>query len=312
MFNAITDVEGIKVGHASDYKAMTGCTVVLCERGAVGGVDVRGSAPGTRETDLLRPANLVQHVHGVLLAGGSAFGLNAAAGVMRYLEEKGIGFDTAYAKVPIVPAAVIYDLGIGDPKRRPDEAMGYRACVDASEGDVPQGTVGAGTGATIGKILGMKCADKGGVGTASISLGGITVGAIVVVNALGDVYDEGTIIAGARGERGFINTAEYLLKFGAVWDLKDISGELKGCNTTIGVVATDGALTKEQANKLASISHDGLAMAIKPVHTMSDGDTMFALSTGTKAPVSDKMFMSICAAAVEAVRRSVINAVKFA
>lgn len=313
MYNAITDVKGIKVGHASDYDAMTGCTVVLCENGAVGGVDVRGSAPGTRETDLLRPTNLVQRVHAVLLTGGSAFGLNAAAGVMRYLEERNIGFDTGYAKVPIVPAAVIYDLGIGDPKVRPDEAMGYSACLDAVDGVIKQGSIGAGTGATVGKILGMERACKSGIGTASISVGDIMVGALVVVNALGDVYDGERIIAGAKGEGGFINTTEYLINKAEWINKADWLGRPGvGSNTTIGVVAVDGALTKEQANKLAAISHDGLALAIRPVHTMNDGDTMFALSTGIKGQVSDALFLSICCAAVEVVRRAVINAVKYA
>lgn len=306
MYNGITDVKGIKVGHASNYEALTGCTVVLCEKGAVGGVDVRGSAPGTRETDLLRPVNLIQRVHAILLTGGSAFGLDAATGVMKYLEEKNIGFDTGYAKVPIVSAAVIYDLGVGDPRVRPDETMGYNACLNAVDGVVKQGSVGAGTGATVGKILGMNCACKSGIGTASISLGNVTVGAIVVVNALGDVYDGEKIIAGAKGKNGFINTTEYLINKGME------GNDIWNGNTTIGVVAVDGALTKEQANKLAAVSHDGLALAIRPVHTMNDGDTMFALSTGEKGQISDSLFLSVCCAAVEAVRRAVVNAVKYA
>lgn len=300
----ITDVPGIEVGHAHDINAKTGCTVVICREGAVGGVDVRGSAPGTRETDLMRPMNLVDKVHAVVLCGGSAFGLAAAGGVMRYLEEREIGFDTGVTKVPIVAGAVIFDLGYGDWRVRPDERMGYEACMNAGTGDVPQGSVGAGTGATVGKILGMECCMKGGVGTSSIRLpGGVVVGAIVVVNALGDVVNPrtGKILAGARdpGTGKFIDTWEFILEGNTM------KGQQLG-NTTVGVVATNAYLTKEWANKVAAMAHDGLAMAIRPVHTMLDGDTIFALSTG-KIQCDVNV---IGTAAAEAVARAVVNAVK--
>lgn len=300
----ITDVPGIEVGHAQNFHAGTGCTVVISRKGAVGGVDVRGSAPGTRETDLMRPMNLVERVHAVVLCGGSAFGLAAAGGVMRYLEEHGVGFDTGVARVPIVAGAVIFDLGYGDWRVRPDEGMGYEACLNAGTGDVPQGSVGAGTGATVGKILGMECCMKGGVGTSSIRLpGGIVVGAIVVVNALGDVVDPqtGRILAGARDPKTgkFINTWNFILEGNT------IKGQELG-NTTVGVVATNAYLTKEQANKVAAMAHDGLALAIRPVHTMLDGDTLFALSTGQiECDVN-----VIGTSAAEAIARAVVNAVK--
>ncbi|HHW71024.1 MAG TPA: P1 family peptidase [Clostridiales bacterium] len=275
---SIVDVEKIEVGHAWDENGGTGCTVILCRDGAVAGVDVRGSAPGTRETDLLNPINLVQEVHGIILCGGSAFGLAAADGVMEYLEEQDIGFDTGAVKVPIVPAAVLFDLSYGDPNVRPDRRMGYRACEVASNKKVEQGSVGAGAGATVGKLLGMENATKGGIGTASIKLaGGIVVGAIVAVNAFGDVVhvDTRQIIGGARhpdtGE--FIDTTKNLIS-------ANESGTFACQNTTIGVVATNAKLTKGEANKLASMTHDGYALAIRPVHTMFDGDTIFALSTG--------------------------------
>ena len=303
MHNAITDVEGIKVGHYTDLKAATGCTVVLCEEGAIGGVDVRGPAPGTRETDLLRPMHLVERVHAVLLTGGSAFGLDAATGVMRYLEERGIGFDVKVAKVPIVPAAVLFDLAIGDPKIRPDAEAGYGACLAASDGEVAEGNVGAGTGATVGKLLGPKFATKSGLGTASQRIGrGIVVGAIVAVNALGDVVDPktGQIIAGTRKPmgKGFLNTAERM---------KGQLGQtiLALANTTIGVVATNARLTKEQANVVARMAHDGLARAIRPAHTMFDGDTIFALSLGNKR--ADVTVVGLVAA--EVVATAIVRAV---
>lgn len=275
---SIVDVDGIEVGHAWDDVGGTGCTVILCKDGAVAGVDVRGSAPGTRETDLLDPINLVQEVHGILLCGGSAFGLAAADGVMEYLEEQGIGFDTGIAKVPIVPAAVLFDLGYGDPNVRPDRCMGYRACEMASNEKVLQGSVGAGAGATIGKLMGMENATKGGIGTASLLLpDGVVVGSIVAVNAFGDVVnaDTGEIIGGAlhpkTGE--FVDTSKSIIS-------TNESGVFAGQNTTIGVIATNARLTKGEANKVASMAHDGYALAIRPVHTMFDGDTIFALSTG--------------------------------
>jgi L-aminopeptidase/D-esterase-like protein len=308
MDNSITDVEGIRVGHYSDGEAATGCTVVLCVGGAVGGVDVRGSAPGTRETDLLNPLNLVQKVHAVLLTGGSAFGLDAAGGVMRYLEERGVGFDTGVARVPIVPAAVLFDLAIGRADVRPDARAGYEACLAATAGPVAEGSVGAGTGATVGKLLGSRQATKSGIGTAGAKIGkGIVVGAIVAVNAFGDVVDPATgeILAGTRlpvPGGGFLNTIERMKSGLAQSALAKAS---PGTSTTIGVVATNARLNKAEANKVAQMAHDGLAMAIRPVHTMFDGDTLFVLSTaGKKGDVS-----VIGAVAAQVVARAVVRAV---
>ncbi len=301
----ITDVVGIKVGHATDTKAATGCTVVLCEQGAVGGVDVRGSAPGTRETDLLRPMNLVERAHAVLLTGGSAFGLAAADGVMRFLEERGIGFDVTVAKVPVVSAAVIFDLMVGSPTVRPTMETGYAAARAASTGPVEEGSVGAGTGASVGKLMGPASAMKGGVGTWAVSLpGGAVVGALVVVNAFGDILDDrtGKILAGARDPSTgrFLNMAQALLSGYHVPGF--------AANSTLGVVATNVGLTKEQANKLAQLGHDGLARVVSPAHTMFDGDTIFALSTGT----AKADFVALGAAAVEVVAEAVKRAVRLA
>jgi L-aminopeptidase/D-esterase-like protein len=274
--NTITAVPGIRVGHAQHDEALTGCTVVLCEAGAVGGVDQRGGAPGTRETDLLRPLHRVEKAHGILLTGGSAFGLDAAAGVMRYLEERGAGFDAGVARVPIVPAAVIFDLAIGRADVRPDAALAYQACLNATTDPVRDGIVGAGTGATVGKILGMQSAVKAGVGSACVEIApGLIVGAIAVVNALGDVVDPrtGDIIAGARTEEGFADTLSVMRNLQAL-------AAAPNDNTVIGVVATNAKLSKEEANKVAQMAHDGLARAVRPAHTMYDGDTIFALSTG--------------------------------
>ena len=289
--NAITDIPGIRVGHADDRQALTGCTVILCEDGAVGGVDQRGGAPGTRETDPLRPMHLVQKAHAVVLAGGSAFGLDAATGVVRYLEERGVGFDTRVVKVPIVPAAILFDLGIGRSDVRPDAAMGYAACQAASAERPAEGNAGAGMGATVGKILGMDGAMKSGIGTASADLGGgVFVGAIVVVNALGDVVDPatGAIVAGARpvklgpvglgGKEAFADTLKVMKGLVGKTALRFAS---RG-NTVIGAVATNARMTKEEANKVAQMAHDGIARAVRPAHTMLDGDTLFALSMGEK------------------------------
>ena len=307
MHNAITDVAGIKVGHYTDREGITGCTVVLCEGGAVGGVDVRGSAPGTRETDLMRPVNMVQEVHAALLTGGSAYGLDAAGGVMRWLEEREIGFNVGVGVVPIVPAAVLFDLTIGDPKARPDATVGYQACQSASDGPVAEGNVGAGTGATVGKLLGPKFATKGGLGTASVKIGkGIVVGAIVAVNAFGDVVDPdtGTILAGTRKPvgGGFVNT------------VKQMQGGLGQtilgfANTTLAVVATNAYLTKEGANKVAQMAHDGLARSIRPVHTMLDGDTVFALATGERPKKGKGADPSVVGtAAAEVLAQAVVRA----
>lgn len=286
MHNSITDVPGILVGHATDLDSLTGCTVILAKGGAIAGVDQRGGAPGTRETDALRPMHLVEKAHAVLLSGGSAFGLNAATGVMRYLEEKGQGFDTGYARVPIVPAAVLYDLGIGKADRRPDADMGYLACQNASSNPPAEGNVGAGTGATIGKMYGMQQAMKSGLGTASIDLGGgLVVGAIIATNAYGDVVDPGNgkILAGAlslgkKDDLHFIDTLKAMKSFIGKTALHFSSGH----NTVIGVVATNAKLNKEEINKVAQMAHNGLARTIRPAHTMFDGDTLFALATGQK------------------------------
>jgi L-aminopeptidase/D-esterase-like protein len=304
--NAITDVVGIRVGHWTNLEAATGCTVILCERGSVAGVDVRGPAPGTRETDLLRPGHLVERVHAVLLSGGSAFGLAAAEGVMRYLEEQGVGFDTGVARVPIVPAAILFDLAIGRADVRPDVEAGYQACLTADDGPVAEGNVGAGTGATVGKLLGPRFATKAGLGMASQRIGkGVIVGAIVAVNAVGDVVDPqtGEILAGARKPvgGGFLNTAERI---------KGDLGQtiLAMMSTTIGVVATNAQLTKEQVNLVAMMAQDGLARAIRPAHTMLDGDTLFALSLGErKGDVS-----AIGTAAADVVAQAIVRAVRAA
>ena len=314
---SITDIRGIRVGHAQDESALTGCTVVLCEEGAVGGVDQRGGAPGTRETDPLRPMHLVQKVHAVVLSGGSAFGLDSASGVVRYLEEQGVGLDVRVARVPIVPAAILFDLGIGRSDIRPDAAMGYAACQAASENVPEEGNVGAGTGGPVGKLLGMEGAMKSGIGGVSIDLGGgVRVGALVAVNALGDVVDpeRGEILAGARptkvgpvrvgGEGRFADSMKLLKSLTGKTILKFASRE----NTVIGTVATNARLNKEQANKVAQMAHDGIARAVRPAHTMLDGDTLFALSLGSKnADVN-----IIGAYAAEAVARSIIRAVQSA
>ncbi len=292
---SLTDVAGLKVGHFTDTRRPTGCTVILAEEGAVAGVDIRGAAPGTRETDLLNPINTVQKVHAVLLAGGSAFGLDAAGGVMQYLEEKGIGYEMKVAKVPIVPAAILFDLGVGDPKIRPDRASGYAACGNATAGPVKEGNVGAGAGATVGKLLGAERAMKAGIGTASIKVGSLVVAALAAVNAVGDIYDPktGKIIAGARNSTGdgFANTIETLKKtpvrskqmkpeqVARTHGSPHAAGAASE-NTTLGIVATNASFDKAAMSKIAQMAHDGYARAINPVHTPRDGDTVFALSTG--------------------------------
>ena len=276
----LTNIPGFKVGHAQDMDALTGCTVILCPPNTVGGVDQRGGAPGTRETDLLHPMHLVNQVTAILLTGGSAFGLDAAAGVMRYCEENKMGFDASYATVPIVPAAVLFDLGIGDPNIRPDAEMGYQACLNAS-GDPPaEGNVGAGAGATVGKVLSPKMSTKSGIGTAVVDLGGGgKVAAIVAVNAFGDVVDpeSGEIIAGARGIKGYADTLKVMKSFVG----RKVMGFSSGpANTVIGVVATNVKLNKEQITRVAQMAHNGLARTIRPAFTLLDGDTVFALSSG--------------------------------
>lgn len=294
----ITDVSNVLVGHAQDYDAMTGVTCVYFPNGAVGGVDVRGGGPGTRETDALQPGRLVDKVNAFVLSGGSAFGLDSAGGVMKALEEKGEGYETGFARVPIVPAAVLYDLGIGSAKIRPDAAMGaaaFRCC----SANCPQGIVGAGTGATTGKLSQGLKPFKSGIGTASMKLpGGATVGAIAAVNAVGDVYDPhtGALIGGATTPDGrMVSAADALFSM-------PVGGS--PANTTIGVIATDAKLTREQVNRLALLAHDGYAMAIRPVHMPMDGDTIFAAATG----VHDAEFVLVCACAAEVMARAVANA----
>ncbi len=302
---AITDVAGIRVGHAAVAGRPTGCSVVLCPPGTRGGVVVRGGAPGTRETDLLRPENTVDVVHAVLLSGGSAFGLDAAGGVMRWLEGQGIGLAVGPARVPIVPAAVLFDLWLGDARIRPDAATGFAACANASAAPPAQGNAGAGLGATVGKLHGIGRAMKGGVGTASLKLGAFTVGALVAVNAVGDVLDEaGAVLAGARGGDG--------RPMGSTPSLLAGDGPpqmVAGMATTIGVVATDAALTKAQATQLAALAHHGLARAISPL-TMHDGDTLFALATGGAGRPGE--LSALGAMAAEAVARAIRNAVRAA
>lgn len=282
--NALTDVPGIRVGHVTHTEGMTGCTVVLCPpEGAVGGVDQRGGSPGTRETDLLRPMHAVERVHAILLAGGSAFGLDAAAGVVRWLEEHGIGFDTRIAKVPIVPAAILFDLDVGRAGIRPDAEMGYAACEAATDGPIAEGRVGAGTGCTVGKVFGPGKASPAGLGTASVYLGGgLWVAALIAVNAFGDVIDPrtGQILAGTHALTGSGLADTQATMRGTVG--KTILRFAGQNHTVIGVVATNARLSKEGANKVAQMAHDGLARAIRPAHTMFDGDTLFALATGKR------------------------------
>ena len=303
--DTITDVPGIRVGHWTDRRAVTGCTVVLPDAPAVAGVDVRGGAPGTRETDLLRPGNLVQHVHAVLLAGGSAFGLDAASGVMRFLAERGRGYAFSRGVVPIVPAAILFDLGIGRADRWPEADAGYRAAASAKR-SVAEGSVGAGTGATVAKSLGPDRALKGGIGTASErSHDGLVAGAIAAVNVAGDIVDPatGAIVAGARRDDGSFEDAIEVLREGRLWQ-----PEIAEQNTLLVVVATNGDLTKEQANRLAAVCHDGVARAVRPAHTQSDGDTIFTLATGAR-PLAGADYRALEALAARAVERAILRGV---
>jgi L-aminopeptidase/D-esterase-like protein len=298
----ITSLPGLRLGNAQDLEAATGCTVLLFEGGAVAGVDVRGGAPGTRETDLLRPENLVERIHAVVLAGGSAFGLDAAGGVMAYLEARGIGFDVGVAKVPIVCGAVLFDLVCGDAAVRPDRAMGHRACLASEHEPFAEGSVGAGTGATVGKALGLEHAMKGGLGAFACRSGALLVGAVVAVNCLGDVVDpaSGRIVAGAHrtGPFAFLDCEAGMLAQASA------TNRFAG-NTTIGAVVTNAALTKAQATKLASMAHDGFARTMRPAHTLVDGDTVFALSVGEVA--ADLSTVGLLAA--RAMERAVLRAV---
>ncbi|MEY3613797.1 MAG: hypothetical protein RJB14_3519 [Pseudomonadota bacterium] len=307
---SIVDVPGLQVGHFTLAERLTGCSVVLTPDGAVGAVDVRGAAPGTRETDLLDPSNLVDKVHAVLLSGGSAFGLDAATGVVRWLEEQGIGFETGYGRVPIVPAAVLFDLPVvreGDnPTARPNAEAGYAACEAASTAPPAAGNVGAGAGACVGKLFGLDRCMKGGIGNASVRVGPWVVGALVACNAVGDVIDPATgqILAGARTADGqnLLDTQRAFLQG------ERSNRPLPGTNTTIGVVATNATLTKAQAKRLAMSAHDGLARSIRPAHTTLDGDTLFALATGTEAGVVDLMLLTVMAA--EATALATVDAIR--
>jgi L-aminopeptidase/D-esterase-like protein len=307
--HGLTAVDGIKVGHHTLTTRPTGCTVIVAEQGAVGGVDVRGSAPGTRETDLLDPVNTVQQVHAIVLTGGSAYGLDTASGVMQYLEERQIGFPIGGGVVPIVPAAVIFDLGIGDFKIRPDRVCGYAAAKAATTGPVEEGNIGAGAGATVGKMAGRGRAMKGGLGSAHIALpDGTVVAALVVVNAVGDVIDPATgrTVAGARTAdgNGLVDVRTILR------GLADAPAAPSIENTTLGVVATNARLTKAQAKKFAQMAHDGLARAIVPAHTTMDGDTIFSLATGTRD--GEVNIDRIGALGAEAMSTAIVRAVRAA
>lgn len=303
---SFTSIDGIRVGHAEDIKAATGCTVIICEEGATAGVDVRGGSPGTRETDLLDPKNLVDKVHAVLLAGGSAFGLDAASGVMKYLEERDIGFDVQLTKVPIVCGAVLFDLAVGDYRVRPDFNMGYEACLKATDEECPSGNVGAGTGASVGKFLGMERAMKGGLGSYGLQIGDLKVGSIVAVNALGDIIDpeSGEILAGLLDEEGKRLVGTENIMAASYSERKNIfSG-----NTTIGLVVTNGIFTKAEANKIASMAHNGYARSIRPAHSIFDGDTIFTMATGrVEADINVVGFL-----AARTMERAVVNAIKSA
>ncbi|MSP22485.1 MAG: peptidase S58 family protein [Dehalococcoidia bacterium] len=330
LLDAITDVPGIRVGHWTDRRAVTGCTVVRCDGGAVGGVDVRGAAPGTRETDLLRPDNTVEEVHAIVLSGGSAFGLDAATGVVRYLAERGIGLEFGAHRIPIVPAAILMDLGIGKPTH-PDADAGYRAAARASRGAIAQGSVGAGTGATVAKQAGPNRRLKGGLGTASEVLGtGVIVGAIAAVNAIGTIRDPATgeVVAGPRGNRrGTFIDIDEVLRTGKSWrDLHpeesapgaDVSQQKRppddpdrGQNTTIAVIATNARLTKALTNRLATVAHDAFARTTWPAHTRGDGDAIFALATGD-IEVDPAGYNALEAMATRALERAILNGVRLA
>jgi L-aminopeptidase/D-esterase-like protein len=301
----ITDVQGIKVGHVQSEEGMTGCTVIICEQGATGGVDVRGSAPGTRETDLFKAEKMVDKVHAIVLSGGSAFGLEAASGVMKYLEEQNIGLDVGVTKVPIVASAVIFDLNIGNYKIRPDFNMGYKAAEIATSYENRQGNIGCGMGATIGKILGPQGAMKSGLGSATVKVGDLMVSAIVSVNSFGDIYDFrlNSQIAGVYDYKNnsLLNTVEIMKDMN-----KDLGFNVQ--NTTIGVIGTNAILTKAEANKISEMAHNGYARSIDPIHTMLDGDTIFTMATNEiKADIS-----LIGTLAAEVMSKAIINGVLFA
>ncbi|ASN05570.1 P1 family peptidase [Virgibacillus necropolis] len=302
----LQEIKGFRFGHAQNDDALTGCSVIICEKGAIGGVEVRGGAPGTRETDALHPENLVEEVHGIFLSGGSAFGLDVGSGMMQLLEEKSIGFDVQVTKVPIVAGAILFDLYPGDPVVRPDSKMGYEACTQAYlDKTFSQGSVGAGTGATVGKCLGYDFVMRGGIGSYALEIGELQIGAVVVVNAFGDIIDPTTnqIVAGAydRLNGTFLKSDEQMLA-----QLENKPTNRFSGNTTIGSIVTNAKLTKSQANKIASIAHDGFARTIRPSHTLVDGDTLFTLTTNQIE--TDLNVLSMLASQV--VEQAVLNAVR--
>jgi len=301
---AFTDIDDIRVGHAHDLNAGTGCTVVICENGATAGIDVRGGAPGTRESDLLNPVNLVEKIHAVILSGGSAFGLDSASGVMQYLEERNIGFDVQVTRVPIVCGAVLFDLAIGDHRIRPDREMGYQACRNATNRACEEGCAGAGAGATVGKILGMGRAMKSGLGCHAVQVGALKIGAMVAVNCLGDVIDPetGEKLAGLLNEdlTELADTEAVMIESYAE------RRNLFGGNTTIGIVATNATLTKSQATKLASMAQNGYARTMRPAHSMFDGDTLFTMATGHVQ--ADLSVLGLLSARV--MERAVVSAIR--
>ncbi|MBI3325208.1 MAG: P1 family peptidase [Nitrospinae bacterium] len=299
----LTDVAGVRVGHVTDARALTGCTVILCEQGGVGGVEIRGGATGTRDLGPLDPLHIAPQVHAFLLAGGSAFGLDAAGGVMRYLEERGCGFRAGGVCVPIVPAAIIFDLSIGDPQVRPTAEMGYTACTQASSDAIEEGSVGAGTGATVGKARGIQHGMKGGIGTASMAFSdGVVVAALVVVNCWGDVIEDGRIIAGARDDGGGFADAAHLLQSG------QISRATPSLNTTLAVVATNARFSKVELTKIAQLAHHGFTRTIAPVHTMFDGDLVFTLSAGAHTADLHRVGFAAADVVAHAVVRGVTHA----
>ncbi|MBA2173955.1 P1 family peptidase [Halobacillus locisalis] len=299
----VTDLHAFQFGHQTDIEAATGCTVILCPEGAIAGVDVRGGSPGTRETDLLKSENLVENVHSVFLAGGSAFGLDVGSGVMEYLEKQGIGFDVSVARVPIVPGAILFDLNVGSAHIRPSAEMGFKACEDAySNESFRSGNAGAGTGASVGKLFGNDYAMKSGVGQFAIQVGELQVGAVIAVNSFGDVFDPetNTMVAGLQQDGVFLNTEQQLLNQMTTSKTNRFSG-----NTTIGTIVTNANVTKPQANKLASIAHDGFARALRPSHTFVDGDTLFFLSSATV----EVDLNALSALSTYVVERAIIDAV---
>lgn len=300
-----TDIDNIKLGHAQNEQGLTGCSVIICEDGATGGVDVRGGAPGTRETDLLDPSEMIEKIHAVVLSGGSAYGLESSTGVMQYLEEHNVGFDVSVCKVPIVCSAVLFDLAFGDFKIRPDKKMGYEACINSEtyNGDI-NGNIGAGFGATIGKLLGPSTSMKGGLGTFAVEINGLQVGAIVAVNCLGDVVDPSNskILAGALNKQNneFLNSETILLN-----NIKNPKEPFKG-NTTIGLIVTNARFSKAQAKKIASMAHNGFARTMRPAHTMFDGDTIFTMATNKV----DADVTTVGMIAANVMEKAVIRAIK--